>query len=376
MTSSRIRTTLVWSVWLLIFTIITVSFEYIYTAPGIRISHGLLAYLLLIICVSRETRVWLSAAMVVLSYLAVDWFFIPPVRHFGSATELDWFVLAGFAFTGIVITGLVSTLQNALRLAKVRAVEIEQMAVQQVELEREAARTRDMRETEQMKSALIASISHDLRSPITTMKMLADPGYDTHPVVALRRISDEADRINRYLTTLRQFSAVGSSGRLMSVETHVVDDLIGTALSSYAGVLHGREVIVHSGVEGEVLLVRCDHTLSLQVLGNMLQNASRYTAAPSPIELWAERENSHVRMVVADRGPGVLANEVDLIFKPRQRGSAGDLHGGEGMGLAIARTFARAQGGDVDYRPREGGGSEFRFSLPAADEGAAAPTVA
>ena len=264
-----------------------------------------------------------------------------------------------------MITGLVSTLQNAVRLAQGRATEIEQLAAQQLELERDAARTRDLRETEEMKNALLASIAHDLRSPITTMKMLADPGYEIHPQVALRRISDEADRINRYLTTMRHFSAVGSTGRLMNVESHVVDDLIGTALASYAGVLRGRAVIVHAGAEGEILLVRCDLTLSLQVLGNLLQNAARHSGGPPPIELWAKREGSQVRIVVADRGPGVLPDEVELIFKPRQRGSAGNQHGGEGMGLVIARTFARAQLGDVEYRAREGGGAEFSFVLPA-----------
>lgn len=359
------RTLLVWASWLGLFAVVTLVFNFVTALPGLRIAHGILVYLLLIIGVSRETRRWLSVVMVILSYLAVDWFFVPPLRSFGRPAEFDWVILIGFAFTGVVITGLVSTLQNALRLAQARATEIEQMAVQQVELERQAAHTRDLRETEEMKNALIASIAHDLRSPITTMKMLADPGYEIHPQVALRRISDEADRINRYLTTMRHFSAVGSTGRLMNVESHVVDDLIGIALSSYAGVLRGRDVTVQSATEGEVLLVRCDLTLSLQVLGNLLQNAARHSEVPTPIELWAVREGSQVRIVVADRGPGVLPEEVELIFRPRQRGSAGDQYGGEGMGLAIARTFARAQLGDVDYRPREGGGAEFSFVLPA-----------
>jgi len=358
------RTVWVWSRWLVLFAVVSYLFNMITTVPGIRISHGLLVYLLLIIGVSRETRRGLSVTMVVLCYVAVDLFFIPPIGSLGGPSDLDLFVLIGFAFTGVVITGLVSTLQNAVRLAKARATEIEQLAAQQLELEREAARTRELRETEEMKNALIASIAHDLRSPITTMKMLADPEYDIPPQVALHRISDEADRINRYLTTMRHFSAVGTRGRLMTVETHVVDDVIGIALSSYAGVLRGREVIVHPGVDGEMLLVRCDLTLSLQVLGNLLQNAARYSEAPAPIDLWAHREGNQVRMVVADRGPGVLPHEVEAIFEPRQRGSGGEQHGGEGMGLAIARTFARAQLGDVQYRPREGGGTEFSFVLP------------
>lgn len=363
--SQRVRTLLVWGRWIGLYVLVTAFFSRVIGAPELRISHGLLVYLLLIIGASRETRRWLSGVLVVLSYSAVDWLFVPPVRSFGRPADFDLLILVGFIITGVVITQLVSSLRTAVNLATTRAKEIEHMGVQQLELEREAMRTRESRETEEMKNALIASISHDLRSPITTMKMLSDPGYGIDPRLALRRIGNEADRINQYLSTMRHFSAVGATGALMKVEAHVVDDLIGTALASYAAVLRGREVIVHPGVEGEMLLVRCDLTLSLQVLGNLLQNAARHAPPPSAIELWAEREGGNIRMVVADRGPGVNHDEMELIFRPRQRGSKGEMHGGEGMGLAIARTFARAQLGEVQYHARSGGGSEFSFTLPA-----------
>ena len=362
------RTALVWGRWLVFYTIVTASFARVIGAPELRISHGLLVYLLLIVGVSRETRRWLSAVMVLICYFAVDWLFVPPVRSIGRPADFDVLILLGFIITGVVITQLVSSLHSAIHLAMARAKEIEQLGLQQLELEREAVRARESREAEEMKSALIASISHDLRSPITTMKMLSDPDYGIDAKLALRRIGNEADRINQYLSTMRHFSAVGATGALMKVEAHVVDDLIGTALASYAAVLHGRDVIVHPGVDGEMLLVRCDLTLSLQVLGNLLQNAARHAPAPSSIELWAERDGAHVRIVVADRGHGVNAEEVELIFQPRQRGVAGEVYGGQGMGLAIARTFARAQLGEVQYDAREGGGAAFSFTLPASAE--------
>ena len=370
-TSAKARidrtTVLVWARWLGLYAAVTWFFAQIVGAPELRIAHGLLVYLLLIIGASRETRRWLSVVLVVASYLAVDWLLVPPIRAFGRATDFDLYILIGFIFTGIIITQLVSSLHTAIRLATARAKEIEQLGIQQLELEREAIRTRELRATGELKNALIASIAHDLRSPITTMKMLADPDYGIDPRTALHRISDEADRMNRYLSTMRHFSDVSGTGAMMHTESHVVDDLMGTAIASYAAVLRGREVIVHPGADGDMLLVQCDLTLSLQVLGNLLQNAARHAPPPSPIELWAQREGAQTRIVVADRGPGVNANEVELIFNPRERGSAGGRHGGEGMGLAIARTFARAQLGDVTYRAREGGGAEFSFTLPARD---------
>ena len=364
------RTLIVWGRWVAVYGAVTVFFSRIIGTPELRIAHGLLVYLLLIIASSRETRYWLSMAMVIAGYLAVDWFFVPPIHAFGRPADMDLFILLGFIFTGVVITQLVSNLQRTATLAMERAKEIELLSAQQLQLEREAAKARESKEAEAMKNALIASIAHDLRSPITTVKMLADPSFDINPTSALRRISDEADRINKYLSTMRQFSDVGATGALMNVESHVVDDLLGTAIASYAGALRGREVVVRPAKDTELLLVRCDLTLSLQVLGNLFENAARYSPPRSPIEAWSVRDGNNVRIVVADRGPGVDAAEVELIFRARQQGSATSAAGeaGQGMGLAIARTFARAQLGDVEYRPRDGGGAEFSFVLPLSPE--------
>ncbi|MDQ6611106.1 MAG: PAS domain-containing sensor histidine kinase [Gemmatimonadota bacterium] len=363
------RTVIVWVRWFALYMLVTVFFAKIAGKPELRISHGVLVYLLLIIATCREARYWLSMAMVVAGFAAVDWFFVPPIPGFGRPADFDLVILLGFIFTGIVITQLVSNLQRAAKLATDRAHEIESLSAQQLELQQEAARAKDSREAEAMKNALIASIAHDLRSPITTMKMLADPSYGIEPRSALARISTEADRINRYLSTMRHFSDVGATGALMSVESHVVDDLIGTAIASYAGVLRERAVTVRPAIDGEILLVRCDLTLSLQVLGNLLQNAARYSPPECPIAVSAGRQGAMVGIVVADRGPGVPPGEVELIFRARHQGPVSvGVHDGQGMGLAIARTFARAQLGDVLYRPRHGGGAEFVFMLPLSTE--------
>lgn len=366
MTLNQRRTLWAWGRWLVLYAIATIFFAQVVNAPELRIAHGVLVYLLLIIGAAREKRRWLSVFMVGAGYFAVDWFFVPPLHSFSEPSHFDLVILLGFILTGVIITQLVSSLHNAVKLATARAREIEELGLQQLELERETMRVRESMDTADMKNALIASIAHDLRSPITTMKMLADPSYEIAPDFALRRISDEADRINRYLSTMRHFSAVGSSAMMMNVESHVVDDLIGTALASYAGLLQGRVVNVKPGSVDDILLVRCDLTLSLQVLGNLLQNAARYAPAPSPIDIWFSSEGEQVRIVVADRGPGVEPAEAALIFRARHRGASEMPQVGEGMGLAISRTFARAQLGDIEYCSRDGGGAEFSFILPAA----------
>jgi K+-sensing histidine kinase KdpD len=364
---ARRRTVIVWGRWLGAFGLLSLVFSRMTTDVSLRPSHGLLAYLLLIVGAAREARRGLSTVMVILSYLAVDWYFVPPRHEFGQTNNLDFYILAGFVIVAATISHLVSSLKTAAMLATERAERIALLGDQQLRLEREAVRTRETREAEAMKNALIASIAHDLRSPITTVKMLADPEYGIDPAVALRRIGDEADRINRYLSTMRHFSDVGTTGVLMNVESHVVDDLIGTAIASYASALRAREVRVTQEPGTRILLLRCDLTLSLQVLGNLLQNAARYSPASTPIDVWTVSDGAFGRIVVADRGPGVLPEDVERIFKPRERGASASVDG-QGMGLAIARTFARAQLGDVVYVAREGGGSEFSFVLPRSTE--------
>jgi two-component system sensor histidine kinase KdpD len=125
------------------------------------------------------------------------------------------------------------------------------------------------------------------------------------------------------------------------------------------------------------MLVRCDLTLTLQILANLLENAARYSPAGSPIDVIVTCAGPAVHITVADRGPGLSADEVMAVFEPLRRGTASRRvtpapsletsdREGMGMGLAIARTFARVQQGDVTYRDREGGGGEFTVTLPMA----------
>jgi two-component system, OmpR family, sensor histidine kinase KdpD len=117
--------------------------------------------------------------------------------------------------------------------------------------------------------------------------------------------------------------------------------------------------------------VRCDLTLTVQILGNLLQNAARYSPADAPIEVRVDSDEQAVRIVVADRGPGLADMDLERLFTPLRRPPAPESDTASedtrmGMGLSIARTFARAQRGDVTYAPRAGGGSEFTLRLPRA----------
>jgi signal transduction histidine kinase len=106
---------------------------------------------------------------------------------------------------------------------------------------------------------------------------------------------------------------------------------------------------------------------TLRILGNLVENALRYSPRGSTVELRATREGDRLQFSVADRGPGVPPSEVHQIFEPFYRPPAAANDGGAGLGLSIAQRLAHAQGGAVKYAPRPGGGSVFSLQLPACD---------
>ena len=361
------RTTLIWIRWLTVFGVTTAAVSQISSFTELRISHGVLVYMLLIVGASREGGRGLATVMVILSYLAVDFYFVPPRHAIGTPSEFDLIILVGFVITAAVIAQLVISLRTTATVATERAVEIERLGLERIQLERQASRAEVLQEAERLKDALLASLSHDLRSPIMAMTLLADPDSGIPASNAMPRIREQAKRLDAFLSTIGRFATSGDVGGLLHVESHPVADLVRAAVAASFASLADRPVMTHASDAVPPLQVRCDFTLSLQIIGNLLQNAARYSPPYSPIDIHTVSETGRVRITVSDRGPGIAETDVDQIFRPMWRSpDVVERTPGTGMGLAIARTFARAQGGDVTYRARVGGGSHFDALLPIA----------
>ncbi|HET9984639.1 MAG TPA: ATP-binding protein [Longimicrobiales bacterium] len=240
------------------------------------------------------------------------------------------------------------------------------LGVERVHLAAEAQHAEALREADRLKDALLASVSHDLRTPLTTIKALAHElraDGDERTIM----IETEADRLNRLVANLLDLSRLDAGGLEMRPEPNAADDLLGAALDRLAGVPRAAEV--DARIEGtEPLLGRFDFTAALRALVNLLENALKYSPPGSRVEVVVSRRGGRLCFDVLDRGRGVAAADAERIFEPffRAPGRQPDV-GGAGLGLAIARRMARAQGGDVAYAPRPGGGSIFSLSLPALD---------
>jgi len=240
------------------------------------------------------------------------------------------------------------------------------LGVERVRLSAEAERAAVLAEAHRAKDAVLASVSHDLRTPLTTIKGLAheiaSSGDERADV-----IEEEADRLNRFVAQILDLSRITSGVAVTDVQPNEAEDLLGAAAQQVSGRLQGRELHVHVTAEGRLLFGRFDFAQTLRALVNLIENAAKYSPESEAIDLSARREGRWLAFDVSDRGPGVAADQRERIFEPfYRRGGQADA-GSTGLGLSIARGIAEAQGGTVSLRDRDGGGSVFSLRVPAID---------
>jgi two-component system sensor histidine kinase KdpD len=239
------------------------------------------------------------------------------------------------------------------------------LAMDRVRLVAAAEHAEALQQADRLKDAVLASVSHDLRTPLTTIKALARDiaeGGEERAAV----IEQQADRLNRMVSDLLDLSRLDAGGVAVKPEVNTAEDLVGAALQQVSGMFQGREIRTDAVAASEIVAGRFDFVHSVRILTNLLENALKYSPGPAPIEVFISREDPFLVIGIADRGIGVPAEERERIFDPfyRPPSSPPDI-GGAGLGLAIARRLATAQGGSLAHRDRPGGGSVFELRLPA-----------
>lgn len=244
------------------------------------------------------------------------------------------------------------------------------LGVERMRLAAEAEHAEALREADRLKDALLASVSHDLRTPLTTIKAMA---HDLSSLGDERSeiIEQEADRLNRFVADLLDLSRLTANALPLRIELNAVDDLLGALVQGVEASLGAKRLVVTLPPGDALLLGRFDFVQALRALANLVENAGKYDRSGAPIEVNAERVGAELAIHVSDRGPGVAAEDVPRLFEPFQRpnGAPPDV-GSAGLGLSIARRVAEAQAGRVVYSARDGGGSVFTLFLPAVDDAA------
>lgn len=221
------------------------------------------------------------------------------------------------------------------------------IALDRMELEEASLRARQVDERDRLRSALLSSVSHDLRTPLTTILSAAQE-MRRHPSAAMAEtIETEALRLNRFVSNLLDMVRVEAGALPMKVEATDLFDAAASAAHDTRASLAGHEVKVD--ISPNIPLVRVDPVLLHHCLINLLDNAGRYADPDTPIVIRARRTADAIRLSVIDRGPGIAPGNERRVFETftRLEGSDRAKHG-TGLGLAIVKGFAEAMGLSVE----------------------------
>lgn len=237
------------------------------------------------------------------------------------------------------------------------------LAVERVRLAAQAEHVEALREADRLKDALLASVSHDLRTPLTTIRALASDLRSTGDERSAL-IEEEAERLNRFVTDLLDLSRIRTGALPLEPQVIAAEDLVGAMLQRFGGVAGSDRIEVRLPAGPMLAVGRFDFVHALRALGNLVENALHHSPEGSSVVVDVSEEDQELCFSVLDRGPGVPEADRDRIFEPFVRITNPDGRSGTGLGLAIARSVAEAQGGSVLYQPRAGGGSVFELRLP------------
>jgi len=254
------------------------------------------------------------------------------------------------------------------------------LALERVRLRREATEAEILRRTDELKSALLSAVSHDLRTPLATISAAAesllqeDVAWSPEDRTAFaREIASEAQRLGRLVDNLLDLSRI-EGGRLRPQKAwHDLSGLVEEVLDRLKPITARHRVTVEIPDDLPPLLL--DYVEIAQVLSNLIENAAKYTPSGTEIAIRGSRADGEVVVEVADRGPGLPPEALERVFERFYRlDGQGVQSGGTGLGLAVAKGLVEAHGGRIRAENRPDGGARFVFTLPAA-AGAGSPTA-
>ncbi|WP_323034320.1 sensor histidine kinase KdpD [Pararhodobacter sp.] len=247
--------------------------------------------------------------------------------------------------------------QLALALERVHFVEVAQNTLVAIEGER-------------MRNTLLSAMSHDLRTPLTTILGAAQTaamqlhGESTETLVT--SIADQAKQMLRLIENLLDMARLQSQGVELNRQWQSLEEILGVALHDLCEPLREHPVSVE--VPADLPLLHVDALLMQRVLVNLLDNAAKHTPAGTPIDIRARHVGDNVLVEVSDDGPGLPQAGADKLFNPFEQGRPESATGGAGLGLALVRHIVEAHGATIEARQRSPKGAVFVITLPASPQ--------
>jgi len=344
-----------------------------------------LAFLLVVLFAAI---LWGSRPALLASLLGVvcfNFFFIPPVHTFTISDPQNWVALAVFFITALTVGQLSARARRRAREAEAQRTEIKRLYEDLQEAFDRAIEAEALKRSERLKSALLDAVTHDIRTPLTSIKASAtllledrEANDQTEKLSSeeqntmLRVITHGADRLDRFVEGIVDLARIEAGDMKLYRNWGAVDDIIDAALAQAEPLTRQHQIRV--SVEDELPVVRVDARAVAEVIYTLIDNASKYAPPDTLIVVKATRvADDMIEIAVEDQGPGIPAPLRERVFEKFYRatsnGPAGGHTGGIGMGLAIAKGIVEAHSGHIWIEDGTANrGARIVFTVPVGDD--------
>jgi two-component system, OmpR family, sensor histidine kinase KdpD len=324
--------------------------------PGVNPTTAGFALLMLVLIAATVGPLWIAITVAVASTLSFNYFFFPPLGTFAIAEPHNWVSLVAFLITAVIGSNLSAAAQERARLAVERAQLVE--AREAVELQRQRG---------ELASTLLASLSHDLKTPLTVIRTAIDNLRDELPGDSRRTQADaaaaELRRLTRLFEDILDMARIDAAAISVAREWVTPADVVDAALAHVRHAIDGHSLRV--AADGD-RAVHIDARLASIALSHLIENAARYSPPDRDIVVDAGVQGETFQVTVTDHGPGIEPGDLEHLFERFYRGQrAQQLATGSGMGLAISRGLLAAIGGRVWAENAPGAGARFSIEIPA-----------
>jgi len=356
---------------------------------GSHVNAATVSLALLLNVLFIATR-WGSAPALLASILAMlcfNFFFLPPLGTFTIAATDNWIALLAFLLTAITAGQLSARAKRRAEEAELGRHEIERLYAELREAFERASHAEALRQSEKLKSALLDAVTHDLRTPLTSIKASITTLLDEvrgQPVTLdpdsrvemMEVIDEESDRLSRFINGLIELARIEAGELHLRRRWGAIDEIVSAALARAESITRNHRVELE--IEKELPGVRVDERAVSEVVYTLIDNAAKYSPKGTTIRLTTRRAGDEmIEMGVEDDGPGISSELRERVFDKFYRATRyGDIHStqqptGTGMGLAIAKGIVEAHQGKIWIESGQGGrGTRVLFTLPIGDDDA------
>ena len=321
----------------------------------------------------------------ILGMLCFNFFFLPPFHKFTIADPQNWVALTAFFITALAVGQLSARAKRRAEEAEAGKVEINRLYQELREAFDRASEAEAVKRSERLKSALLDAVTHDIRTPLTSIKASATLLLeDREGAQGVEKLSEEeqqsmlevithgADRLDRFVEGIVDLARIEAGDMKLYRNWGAVDDIIEAALAQAEPLTRQHQIRVL--VKDELPVVRVDARAVAEVIYTLIDNASKYSPPDTLIVIEATRvADDMIEIAVEDQGPGIQASLRERVFERFYRdtsnGPAGGHTGGIGMGLAIAKGIVEAHNGRIWIADAPAGrGARIVFTVPVGDD--------